>query len=201
MTTLYTPVTKRYILVKPSKLFWTPISTRDLQNVCISNMETNSAKFFWKKSSGCVFLSIIGHFSANFFTSVNLTGSDDTNLKCIWCPVAESISGRTHEQNKNIRAWKPVHNEREKYRVFQKGLNKSKSLLLENYLIFLHETFCKIKKNNGRFWQYVFDMPAVLSMDMLESNLKVIDNITDKETFSGVTHKPWQVLYQIEGLY
>jgi hypothetical protein len=65
------------------------------------------------------------------------------------------------------------------YRVFQKGLNKSKNWLLENYLIFSHEFFCKLKKDNGRLWKYVFVMLAVFSMDMLESNLKVIDNIIE----------------------
>jgi aspartate aminotransferase-like enzyme len=53
------------------------------------------------------------------------------------------------------------------------------------------------------------DYDSMCSMDMLESNLKVIDNIieyrvlycTHKETSSGVTHKRCQVIYQIEGLY
>ncbi len=44
----------------------------------------------------------------------------------------------------------PIFIDRCIYRVFQKGLNKSKNLLLENCLIFLNEIFCKIKKNNGR---------------------------------------------------
>jgi hypothetical protein len=77
--------------------------------------------------------------------------------------------------------------------IFQKSIL---TFITYNWILFMLYSYCTsiLKTSTGCFkkdWiKWLFDMPAVLSMDMLESNLKVIYNITDKEPFQVLHTNP-----------